>query len=236
MVGRRLLQRATCDRRFGFAAFHQVGATEERAEATEEPTKRARIHIRRTSARAERLKPASVLIVEVMDALAVLGLRPPCAWDDVRQAYRDRLMASHPDTADTDGSAEQTEAVVAAFRALRTLTEDGLLPLPYQPGEEDDGIGPMVLYARPGDVFARMCQAADEIGHLSYADRDANLLQVTIASEEWAPSQLTAELTAEGEVTTALFSLEALGTQDAPPIAEVVARLADQLKAPAAID
>jgi len=145
-------------------------------------------------------------------------------------------MASHPDTADTDGSAEQTEAVVAAFRALRTLTEDGLLPLPYQPGEEDDGIGPMVLYARPGDVFARMCQAADEIGHLSYADRDANLLQVTIASEEWAPSQLTAELTAEGEVTTALFSLEALGTQDAPPIAEVVARLADQLKAPAAID
>ena len=144
-------------------------------------------------------------------------------------------MASHPDTATTDASGEQTEAIVAAFRALRTLTGDGTLPLPDQT-IEDEGIGPMVLYARPGDVFTRMCQAADEIGHLSYADRDANLLQVTIASDEWAPSQLTAELTAEGEITTALFSLEALGVEEAPPIADVVRRLADQLRAPAAID
>lgn len=173
--------------------------------------------------------------VEVVDALAVLGLRPPCSWDDVRSAYRDQLMASHPDTAAEGASSEQTEAVVAAFRALRTLTADGTLPLPYH-ALEDDGIGPMVLYARPGDVFARMCQAADEIGHLSYADREANLLQVTIASDEWAPSQLTAELTAEGEVTTALFSLEPLGVDEAPPIADVVRMLADQLKAPAAID
>lgn len=173
--------------------------------------------------------------MEVVDALSVLGLNPPCDWEDVRAAYRDRLMASHPDTASGSASAEQTEAVVAAFRALRTLTEDGTLPLPHQT-VHDDGLGLMVLYARPGDVFARLCQAADEIGHLSYADRDANLLQVTIASDEWAPSQLTAELTAEGDLTTALFSLEALGVEEAPPIADVVRMLADQLKAPAAID
>jgi hypothetical protein len=173
--------------------------------------------------------------VEVVDALAVLGLNPPCDWDAVRSAYRDRLMASHPDTASEGASGEQTAAVVAAFRALRTLTADGTLPLPYQTVEEN-GLGPMVLYARPGDVFARMCQAADEIGHLSYADREANLLQATIASDEWAPSQLTVELTAEGDVTTALFSLEALGVEQAPPIADVVRKLADQLKAPAAID
>lgn len=173
--------------------------------------------------------------MEVVDALSVLGLSPPCDWEDVRNAYRDRLMASHPDTANEGASAERTEAVVAAFRALRTLTEDGTLPLPHQ-NVADDGLGLMVLYARPGDVFARLCQAADEIGHLSYADRDANLLQVTIASDEWAPSQLTAELTAEGELTTALFSLEALGVDEAPPIADVVRKLADQLKAPAAID
>jgi hypothetical protein len=144
-------------------------------------------------------------------------------------------MASHPDTATDGASAERTEAIVAAFRSLRNVTEDGTLPLPYQVAE-DGGLGPMVLYARPGDVFARLCQAADEIGHLSYADRDANLLQVTIVSNEWAPSQLTAELSAEGELTTALFSLEALGVEQAPPIAEVVRLLADQLKAPAAID
>ncbi len=144
-------------------------------------------------------------------------------------------MAAHPDTGSEGGSNAQTEAVVAAFRALRTITADGTLPLPYQV-DDDAGLGPMVLYARPGDVFARLCQAADAIGHLSYADRDANLLQVTIASAEWAPSQLTAELSAQGEVTTALFSLEALGSEAAPPIADVVRRLADQLRAPAVLD
>ena len=177
----------------------------------------------------------SVSFVEVVDALSVLGLQPPCDWDAVRSAYRDRLMASYPDTANDSASTEQTAADVAAFRALRTLTEDGTLPLPHHV-VEDDGLGLMVLYARPGDVFARLCQAADEIGHLSYAAREANLLQVTIATDQWAPSQLTAELTAEGEVTTALFSLEALGVEEAPPIADVVRMLADQLKAPAAID
>ncbi len=173
--------------------------------------------------------------MEVVDALAVLGVQAPCAWDDVRRAYRDQLMAVHPDTAKAGASGEHTEAVVAAFRALRTITADGTLPLPNHLAA-DDGIGPMVLYARPGDVFTRMCQAADVIGHLSYADRDANLLQVTIHSDEWAPSQLTAELSAQGEVTTALFSLEALGADDAPPIADVVRMLADQLRAPAVLD
>lgn len=178
--------------------------------------------------------------MEVVDALAVLGVSTPCEWEDVRRAYRDRLMASHPDTGSASASSEATDAVVAAFRSLRTMTEDGALPLPHASSAPDDSLsfagGPMVLYARPGDVFARMCQAADEIGHLSYADRESNLLQVTIASDEWAPSQLTAELSAEGDVTTALFSLEALGAGQAPPIAEVVQQLAEQLKAPAAID
>lgn len=124
---------------------------------------------------------------------------------------------------------------MAAFRSLRNLTEDGLLPLPRHI-DDGGGIGPMVLYARPGDVFTRMCQAANEIGHLSYADSETNLLQVTISDGEWAPSQLTAELNAEGDVTTALFSLEALGVGEAPPIADVVQKLADQLRAPAALD
>lgn len=173
--------------------------------------------------------------MEVVDALAVLGITGPCDWEDVRRAYRDRLMAAHPDTGSVGASGEQTEAVVAAFRALRTMTSDGTVPLPHHPVAED-GVGPMVLYARPGDVFARMCQAADRIGHLSYADRDAKLLQVTIAGDGWAPSQLTAELSAEGDITTALFSLEALGSGDPPPIADVVRRLAAELRAPAALD
>ena len=98
------------------------------------------------------------------------------------------------------------------------------------------GDGLMVLHARPGDVFLRMCQAAERIGHLAYADRDANLLQVMIGDDQWAPSQLTAELQAEGSITMAMFSLEPLGIGEAPPIADVVAKLAAQLRSPAALD
>lgn len=177
--------------------------------------------------------------MEVADALAVLGAEPGSSWEDIRRAYRDQLMANHPDSGGDASSAERTERVVEAFRMLRTVTEDGLKPLPGPSGAEPEaevGDGLMVLHARPGDVFLRLCQAAEQIGHLSYADRDANLLQVMIGDDDWAPCQLTAELQAEGSLTMAMFSLEPLGVAAAPPIAEVVAKLAAELRSPAALD
>lgn len=177
--------------------------------------------------------------MEVVDALGLLGATPTSGWEEIRRLYREQLMAHHPDADGDDASGRRTEEIVEAFRLLRSVTDDGIkpLPLPIDLGlEVDDGTGPMVLHARPGDVFVRMFQAAEEIGHVSYADREENLLMVTIGDDDWAPAQLTIELTAEESLTTALFSLEALGVAEAPPIAEVVAKLADELRAPAAID
>ncbi|MEM7092862.1 MAG: J domain-containing protein [Actinomycetota bacterium] len=175
--------------------------------------------------------------MEAPDALRILGAAPGASWEEIRRCYREQLMSHHPDAAGGDDPAGRTEQIVEAFRALRTITDDGArpLPLPLQI-EEDAAGGPMVLHAHPGDVFVRMCQAAERIGHLSYADRDGNILQVTIGNDDWAPAQLTAELTAEGALTMALFSLEALTTREAPPIHEVVSKLAESLRAPAAID
>lgn len=176
--------------------------------------------------------------MEVADALAVLGADPGSSWEDIRRAYRDQLMSHHPDAGGEAASAERTERVIEAFRALRTMTEDGTRPLPAPLIAETEGAGEglMVLHARPGDVFLRMCQAAEQIGHLAYADREENLLQVMIGDEQWAPSQLTAELRAEGSLTMAMFSLEPIGVAEAPPIADVVAKLAGALRAPAALD
>lgn len=182
--------------------------------------------------------------MEVVDALRILGVSPGAEWEDVRAAYREQLMSHHPDAQGDAATGEHTEQIVEAFRSLRAITNDGALPLPvpFQFGADViDGVpgdpgSPMVLHARPGDVFVRLYQAAEQIGHVSYADREANVLQITIGDDEWAPAQLTAELTAEGSLTTALFSLEALGVREAPPIAEVVARLAEELRAPAVLE
>lgn len=182
--------------------------------------------------------------MEVLDALRILGAAPGAEWEDIRAAYREQLMSHHPDAQGDAASGERTEEIVEAFRSLRAITKDGALPLPLPfhidagllDGEPGDPAAPMVLHARPGDVFVRMYQAAEQIGHVSYADREENVLQITIGDEDWAPAQLTAELKAEGSLTTALFSLEALGVHEAPPIAEVVGRLAEELRAPAALD
>lgn len=178
--------------------------------------------------------------MDVAQAFEVLGLRQPCQWEDVRQSYRDRLRAHHPDVSSGPDAAAQTDAVVAAFRVLRDATQDGLHPLPLveQPiSVLDDGeIAPLVLYAPPGDVFSRIVQAAHRIGELSYADRETMMLQVTISDPAWAPAQLTAELTPDGDCTTALFSLEPLGVGDAPPINAVVEKLASELRSPSALD
>ena len=181
--------------------------------------------------------------MDVHQALGLLGVGASTPWEEVRRAYRDQLMASHPDAAGAQASPERTEQVVEAFRTLRELTDDGLKPLPTDSGfgfedhDFNDPNAPLVLHARPGDVFVRLCQAGEHIGHVSYKDRDANILQITLdSSEHWGPSQLTAELTADGDLTLALFSLEPMGVRPAPPIGDVVADLAESLRRPAPID
>lgn len=198
--------------------------------------------------------------MEAADALQILGAQTATTWEDVRSAYRGQLMAHHPDTGGDSSSGSRTEEIVEAFRVLRMLTADGTRPFRFGelvgetdtvskggtgagPGSvvdagsavEPGGQSPIVLHARPGDVFVQMLRAAEEIGHVSYIDRDANLLMVLIGDSDvelgWAPAQLSIELAAEGTSTTALFNLEPIGTGEAPPIGEVVNRLAQQLRA-----
>jgi len=177
--------------------------------------------------------------VDIAKAYEVLQLSQPCTWEDVRRRYRDGLRAHHPDLSPGPDAAAQTDAVVAAFRTLREATDDGLRPLPIIESlteAEADESAPLVLYAPPGDVFRRMVQAAHRIGDLSYADRETMMLQVTINDPEWSPAQLTAELTPDGDCTTALFSLEPLGVGTAPPINSVVQKLASELRTSSLLD
>ncbi len=178
----------------------------------------------------------TVVGVDTADALRTLQVEPGAVWDDVRRQYRELLLINHPDHASDADAANRTDRIVAAFRVLRDHTADGIRPLPAPLPSHSPEPPPLVLYARPGDVFARLCQAAEHVGHVAYVDRDSNLIQVVIERQGWAASQLTAEITPSDDLSTVMFSLEPLGAGEAPPIADVVAELADRLRSPSRLD
>lgn len=182
--------------------------------------------------------PLGSRAVDVPTALGVIGVGADQTWAQVRTAYREALLDAHPDLNPTTGSAIQTDRIVAAYRCLRAATGNGTKPLPgVEPpataaSSIDDGQGMVVLHARPGRAFDHICVAAEALGQISYIDRHANLLQVTIDGAGWEPSLLTVELEETGPVTTAAFTLDSFNGRPGPPIDELVARLARTLREP----
>lgn len=194
-----------------------------------------------------------VSAVELGEALGTLRVQAPADWEDVRAAYRDQLMASHPDRTGGTDAEGRTAEVVAAFRLLREATAEGAIPLASvlakaaeRAAEEirlarnaavpatvsDAGTPAVVLTSATADVWGRVQEAMSIEGDISGVDRSAGLIQAVISVTGFAPAQLTAEVTPTGAGDAeVLFTLEALGVGDAPPLDEVVRRLGTRLRA-----
>jgi len=169
--------------------------------------------------------------VETPEALDVLGLDMDASFEDMRSAYRDLLMLHHPDVDTSPGAADRTNDVVNAFRCLRDATQEGLVLLPVQdllPVLGTDAL-PLVLRARPGDVFQRLYDAVESIGDISGIDRDSGIVQAIVTMDGTGPCQLGAEIDRSGADPRILFTLEALTAEPPPDIADVVSRLAPHL-------
>ncbi len=68
-----------------------------------------------------------------IDPCAVLGVRASATAEDIKRAYRARLLATHPDRG---GRREEAEAVIAAFRQLQHQRPNPFVPRgprPYSP-------------------------------------------------------------------------------------------------------
>lgn len=168
--------------------------------------------------------------MEITEALTVLGLDGASTFEDMRSAYRELLLKHHPDVDPRPEAAETTAAVVEAFRFLRAETQDGTvaLPQPELPVPGSDA-APVLLIARPGDVFARLLAATEEVAEISGVDRHSGFLQAVVTEPGYGPSQLTAELdTSQGD-SRILFTLESLSEQPGPPIADIVGRISPYL-------
>ena len=60
-----------------------------------------------------------------IDPCAVLGVPASATTEDIKRAYRARLLATHPDRG---GRREEAEAVIAAFRRLQHKRPNPFLP------------------------------------------------------------------------------------------------------------
>lgn len=64
-------------------------------------------------------RPADFVSVELEDLYALLGVEPDATDDAIRDAYRKRAKACHPDTAQDGGSTQQFELLTSAYSILR---------------------------------------------------------------------------------------------------------------------
>ena len=155
--------------------------------------------------------------MDVDAARALLGVGPRASAAELRVAYRSRLRAAHPDL---HGSDAGTEQVVAAYRLLRDLPAE---PPPAAVVVEGDTV---VADLPPGDLFALLAEAAGAVGHVSYADPGAGLLEVVVSVPGFGACSVVVTL-AE---STAWCTVEPLGGGPAPEPATVAALLAEGLR------
>ncbi len=167
------------------------------------------------------------------EALAVLGSDRATDVATIRDRYRTLLRRHHPDVAGAAG-ATRTAALTQAWSVIERTApwpQPSTLqtPRPVAPRtpapratERPDVIG---LPAPTLDVFNRLAEAADSIGHLSYIDRQNGILETVLRPDGWPSCSLLVTIRQQGPDTLAECALESLEQRPAPPIAEVVALL-----------
>ena len=167
-------------------------------------------------------------------ALRTLGLEKEAQPDDINRAYRALIRQAHPDAG---GSTVVAARITEAYHWLqRAGAEPPQAPPPPHPPQPDPSAtdkddDSYVLGLPPGDIFARLVEAGHQLGEVSYIDRDAGIVQITITAHNGVVCQLAATIVpipsrasqAEARVE---FTLDPLASGQAPPIDQVVAQFA----------
>jgi hypothetical protein len=167
--------------------------------------------------------------MEVLEALAVLGLAHDASWDAARQAHRVAIRAAHPDAGGSGGEAARINQALDVLRAASDAGERAFaVPEPTRSASPSVTHRPAVdasFELEPHELLMRLADVAHDVGEVVFVDPVAGLLEVIVGVEP-AVGQLTAALDdSVDEGTPIVFTLEALGSAPAPPIETVVADL-----------
>lgn len=156
------------------------------------------------------------------EARAVLGVTPDSSAAEVRAAYRERILAQHPDR--NAGSASATAAASALNEALRVLraldrqpaTAQAPKPATLHPDPEAQPAEAAVAILRPdGDSIAVAAPAEDvllwlhgalsAIGQITYVDVDSGLLEAQVTEHSGNITSVVVSLQGRADGTTEAF-------------------------------
>jgi hypothetical protein len=171
--------------------------------------------------------------MDVDEARAVLGVAAGSSAADERSAFRRRLRDTHPDVAgprvDAGVAVARLTRALAVLRAARSAPPT---PPPAPPTASVDprpGGDSLLLDAPADEAFVAVLEAAHLVGEVTYVDARLGLLEAVLAGGVGTPCQLLVTLQGRATHTEAFCTLEPLGADPCPPVADVVAALAAAL-------
>jgi hypothetical protein len=184
------------------------------------------------------------------EAARVLGVAPGTDPATLRSAYRRLIRARHPDRAGHDHTAAAAR-IIEAYAVLRKTSTPPPAPAPPSttapsPDAGDDGTGgrpiatalgeDTVVVVGPADLALRLLlDAAHDLGEVTYVDRSAGLVQMVVAFQGGPVCLLLVTMRRRGHRTEVHLDVDSLDTTPAPPVAAVVALLADTIRERAGI-
>lgn len=186
--------------------------------------------------------------MELGTALAVLGVSATDEWTVVRDAYRARIRAVHPDVAGP-GGVERSVELNAAYRTVSLARRDGRLPAapdpavtptpPRRPASRpsrpiaDDvrvaGGDTLILSSTPAETFRRLVEATNALGEISYVDRSSAIFEAVLALQDGTPASFVVSLQwrAHDATCEAFCTLEALDRAEHLDVSGVLEQLAE---------
>jgi hypothetical protein len=175
--------------------------------------------------------------MDVVEARSVLGVTEGDGWAVVRQAYRGRIRAAHPDTHGVGATATAVR-LNEAYAVLSRAKRAGALPTPAPPrpappppppppplvGVSVLGSDTVLLAAPPDEAFALLLEAGHRVGNVSYVDRSCAIFEVVVRQDDETCS-LVVTLQGRAHGTEAFLTLEAMERAATLPPDRIVQRV-----------
>jgi len=160
-------------------------------------------------------------LINIEEAMKVLGVLPEMEWEAIRVAYRQKVLLTHPDIALGEDKETLMIEVNLAFKLLSEVTEQGKKPIPSKEltSGEDNSFS---LSLKHIDAFQQIVEASHEIGDVIFLSEEEGLIQVLLNTGTEAQSMLLIAIDFSVEPTQALFTMETDDAAHAPDLKSII--------------